>query len=115
MATGLDTARLKTQLENERQRLELADSDVERTKLIPINVLGVNFDVNLRLTHEIKTPDDPLPTLDYAVDVALTKRPEVKAQERRVQVAKLPLIGSRRGLDLPEWPGALDPCKPSPS
>ena len=100
MATGLDTARLETQLENERQRLELAVSDVERTKLILINALGINFDVKLRLTDELKAPDDLLPTLDYAMDVALTKRPEVKAQEQRVQVAKLTL-NSIKGERLP--------------
>lgn len=100
MATGLDTARLETQLENERQRLELAKSDVERTKLILINALGINFDVKLVLTDEFKVPEDPLPTLDYALDVALTKRPEVKAQEQRMQVAKLTL-DSIKGERLP--------------
>lgn len=100
MATGLDTARLETQLENERQRLELAKSDVERTKLILINALGINFDVKLVLTDEFKAPEDPLPTLDYALDVALTKRPEVKAQEQRMQVAKLTL-DSIKGERLP--------------
>ncbi len=100
MATGLDTARLETQLENERQRLELAKSDVERTKLVLINALGINFDIKLVLTDELKSPDDPLPTLDYALDVSLTKRPEVKAQEQRMQVAKLTL-NSIKGERLP--------------
>ena len=100
MATGLDTARLETQLENERQRLELAKSDVERTKLILINALGINFDVKLVLTDEFKVPEDALPTLDYALDVALTNRPEVKAQEQRMQVAKLTL-DSIKGERLP--------------
>lgn len=100
MATGLDTARLETQLENERQRLELAKSDVERTKLILINALGINFDIKLVLTDELKSPDDPLPTLNYALDVSLSNRPEVKAQEQRMQVAKLTL-NSIKGERLP--------------
>ena len=100
MATGLDTARLETQLENERQRLELAKSDVERTKLILINALGINFDLKLVLTDELKAPAEPVPTQEYAMDVALAKRPEMKAQEQRVQVSKLTL-SSIKGERLP--------------
>lgn len=100
MATGLDTARLETQLENERQRLELAKSDVERTKLILINAVGVNFDVALVLTDELKAPEQPIPTQDHAMEVALANRPEMKAQEQRVQVSRLSL-SSVKGERLP--------------
>ena len=100
MATGLDTARLETQLENERQRLELAKSDVERTKLILINALGVNFDVKLILTDELKAPEEPIPAQDDAMEVALVNRPEMKAQEQRVQVSRLSL-SSVKGERLP--------------
>jgi len=100
MATGLDTARLETQLENERQRLELAKSDVERTKLILINALGINFDVKLVLTDELKAPEEPVPTQEHAMDAALTNRPEMKAQEQRLQVSKLTL-SSIKGERLP--------------
>ena len=100
MATGLDTARLETQLENERQRLELAKSEVERTKLSLINALGINFDVKLVLTDELKAPEEPVPTQEYAMEVALAKRPEMKAQEQRVQVSKLSL-SSVKGERLP--------------
>ena len=100
MATGLDAATLETQLENERQRLELAKSDVERTKLMLINALGINFDLKLVLTDELKTPDEPVPTQEYAMDVALIKRPEMKAQEQRVRVSTLSL-SSIKGERLP--------------
>jgi len=100
MATGLDAARLETQLENERQRLELAKSDVERTKLILINALGINFDVNLVLTDEFKAPEEPVPTQEYAMDVALTSRPEMKAQQQRVRVSTLTL-SSIKGERIP--------------
>ena len=100
MATGLDTARLETQLENERQRLELAKSDVERTKLILINALGIDFDVKLVLTDELKTPEEPVPTQEHAMDMALANRPEMKAQQQRLQVSKLTL-SSIKGERLP--------------
>ena len=91
MATGLDMARLESQLENERQRLELAKSDIERTKLILINALGVNFDAKLVLTDELHAPEAPVPAPEDALGVALANRPEMKAQEQRVQVSKLTL------------------------
>ena len=100
MATGLDTARLETQLENERQRLELAKSDVERTKLILTNALGITFDAKLILTDDLKTPEEPVPTQDYAREVAFVKRPELKAQEQRLQVSQLTL-SSIKGERLP--------------
>ncbi|TKB71992.1 MAG: TolC family protein [Nitrospira sp.] len=100
MATGLDTARLETQLENERQRLELAKSDVERTKLILINALGVNFDVNLVLTDELTAPETPIPTQGDAMEVAMANRPEMKAQQQRIQVSRLSL-SSVKGERLP--------------
>jgi outer membrane protein len=100
MATGLDTARLETQLENERQRLELARSDVERTKIILTNALGITFDAKLILTDELKAPEEPVPTQDYAREVAFVKRPELKAQEQRLQVSQLTL-SSIKGERLP--------------
>ena len=100
MATGLDTARLETQLENERQRSELAKSDVERTKLVLINALGISFDVKLVLTDELKAPEERVPTQEHAMDAALTNRPEMKAQEQRIQVSKLTL-SSIKGERLP--------------
>jgi outer membrane protein TolC len=96
MATGLDTARLETQLENERQRLELAKSDVERTKLILINALGVNFDEKLVLTDELKAPEEPVLTM-ICPGVALAKRPEMKAQEQRVRYQNKPQFGQGSG------------------
>jgi outer membrane protein len=100
MATALDAAALETQLENERQRLELAKSDVGRTKLILINAVGIDFDVKLVLTDELKTPEEPVPDQQYALGVALTNRPEMKAQQQRVQVSTLTL-GSIKGERLP--------------
>ena len=100
MATGLDTARLETQLENERQRLELAKSDVERTKLILTNTLGITFDAKLILTDELKTPEEPMPSQDSAREVAFAKRPELKAQQQRLQVSNL-MLSSVKGERLP--------------
>jgi outer membrane protein len=89
MATGLDTARLESQLENERQRLELAKGDVERAKLVLLNALGIGFDGNIVLTDELKGSVDSVPTLESAMEAAVNNRPELKAQLQRIKTAEL--------------------------
>ena len=100
MATGLDTARLETQLENERQRLELAKGDVERAKLTLLNSIGIGFDVKLMLTGELKGYDALLPSLDSVMQSAVANRPELKAQLQRIRTAELSL-SSIKGERLP--------------
>lgn len=100
MATGLDTARLESQLENERQRLELAKGDVERAKLMLLNSIGIGFDVKLVLSDELKGYDGLIPSLDHAMTSALGNRPELKAQLQRIKTAELSL-NSIKGERLP--------------
>ena len=100
MATGLDVARLESQLENERQRLELAKGDVERTKVILLNDLGIGFDGNIVLTDEMKGTVESLPTLESAMEAAINNRPELKAQLQRIKTADLSLR-SIKGERLP--------------
>lgn len=100
MATGLDVARLESQLENERQRLELAKGDVERAKLILLNALGIGFEGNLILTDEFKSSVESVPTLESAMEAAINNRPELKAQLQRMKTAELSLK-SIKGERLP--------------
>ena len=100
MATGLDAARLETQLENERQRLELAKGDVERAKLMLLNSLGIGFDVKLKLADELKGYEGVIPSLDSALESALGNRAELKAQLQRIKTATLSL-SSIKGERLP--------------
>lgn len=91
MATGLDTARLETQLENERQRLELAKGEVERAKLTLLNSIGIGYDLAIQLTDQLKAYEGLLPSLDSALEVASADRPELKAQIQRIRTAELSL------------------------
>jgi outer membrane protein len=100
MATGLDVARLESQLENERQRLELAKGDVERAKLILLNDLGIGFEGQLTLTDELKSSVESVPTLESAMEAAVNNRPELKAQLQRIRTAELSLK-SVKGERLP--------------
>ncbi len=91
MGTGLDTARAEAQLENERQHLALARSEVQRFKLGLINALGIQFDVRLTLTDELKTTVQQAPALQDALALAMQDRTEVKAAKQRIKAADLAL------------------------
>ena len=80
LGTGLDTARLQAQLENERQQLTSSRYEVERVHLNLINALGLPFDVRLVLTDALKTDVDATPPIHDAVATALNDRMEVKAK-----------------------------------
>jgi outer membrane protein TolC len=100
MATGLDTARLESQLENERQRLELARGEVERAKYTLLNAIGIGFDLKLQLTDSMKAFEGLVPSLERAMTAAGANRPELKAQLQRIRTAELSLQ-SIKGERLP--------------
>lgn len=91
MGTGLDTARLEAQLENERQQLATARYDVERLKLNLLNGLGISYEVRLTLTDELKLEVSNPPAVADAVTTAMSQRMEVKAQQQRIKTASLTL------------------------
>ncbi|HEX5646960.1 MAG TPA: TolC family protein [Nitrospira sp.] len=100
MATGLDTARLETQLENERQRLELAKGEVERARFALLNAIGIGYDVALQLTDELKAFEGLVPSIEHAMESAGANRPELKAQMQRIRTAELN-VRSVKGERLP--------------
>ena len=100
MATGLDTARLESQLENERQRLELARGEVERAKFTLLNSIGIGYDLTLQLTDELKAFGGLVPPLERVMAEAGANRPELKAQMQRIRTAELSLR-SVKGERLP--------------
>lgn len=100
MATGLDTARLESQLENERQRLELARGEVERAKFALLNAIGIGYDLLLEPTDSMKAFDGLIPSLERVILAAGANRPELRAQMQRIRTAELSLQ-SIRGERLP--------------
>ncbi len=91
LATGLDVTREQVQLENERQRLLVAQNERERAKLNLIRALGIDFHVQLVLTDELKLLELPGQTTRQALEVARANRAELKAQNRRERLAALSL------------------------
>jgi len=91
MATQLDVTRAKVQLENEKQRLLVAQNDFGRAKLNLSRGIGLSFDVKMILTDELKLVPITIQTVDEALQIARTNRVELKAQRKRERLAELTL------------------------
>ncbi len=91
MATSLDVTRAKVQLENEKQRLLVARTNMERAKLNLLRAIGIPFGVTVVLTDELKRVEVPSQTLEEAMAVAMEERVELKAQQRRERLAAMSL------------------------
>lgn len=89
MATGLDIARLESQIENDRQHLSIARYEVERAKLSLKNAMGLPIDTPLELTGELQHATDVLPSAERATDVAIAQRPEIQAQHQKMKATAL--------------------------
>ncbi len=91
MATRLDVTRARVQLENERQRLLVAENDRDRAKLNLIRAIGLSFDVSLVLTDKMAMIVIPEQTMAEALAVAKKNRTELKAQKQKERLASLTL------------------------
>ena len=88
-ATGLDVARLEGQLANEQQQVVTAQADLERAKTTLGNLLGLTFEVRMTLTEQFAAQVPETASLQAAWEQALTNRPEVQAQAKRLRSAEL--------------------------
>lgn len=91
VATGLDVTREEVQLENNKQRLLVSQNEQESARLNLIRALGINFDVRLILTDELKFVGVVQELPDDALTVARENRAELKAQMTRQKLAALSL------------------------
>ena len=98
IATGIDVTREQVQLENEKQRLLVAQSDRDRSKLNLLRALGIGFHARVVLTDELKLIELPPQDPESALSVARENRVELKAQAKRERLASLTLtsIASER-------------------
>lgn len=91
VATGLDVTREEVQLENDRQRLLVAQNEQESARLNLIRALGIDFDVRVTLTDELKFVRPEVQRAEDALTVARESRLELRAQENRQRLAALAL------------------------
>ncbi len=91
IATGLDVTREEVQLENNKQRLLVSQNEQESARLNLIRALGIDFDVRVKLTDELKFVRPEAQRTDEALTVAREQRLELRAQESRQRLAALSL------------------------
>lgn len=89
VATGIDTARLESQLANEGQLLSTAQYDRTRARLNLITQLGLPIETVISLSDSLQAIVGETTAPERAVEEAIGKRPEVQAQAKRVRAAEL--------------------------
>ncbi len=91
VATGLDVTREEVQLENHRQRWLEAKNEQESARLNLIRAIGIDFEVRLVLTDELKFVPVEAQSADQALTIAREQRLELRAQKTRQRLAALSL------------------------
>ena len=91
VATGLDVTREEVHLENDRQRLLVAQNDQESARLNLIRALGIDFEVRVVLTDELRFVPEQAQTPEQVLTIARQQRLELRAQEQRQRLAALSL------------------------
>jgi outer membrane protein len=91
VATGLDVTREEVHLENDRQRLLVAQNDQESARLNLIRALGIDFEVRVVLTDELKLVPEKTQLPDQVLTIARQQRLELRVQESRQKLATLSL------------------------
>jgi outer membrane protein TolC len=87
--TGIEITRARVQSANERQRLLVAENARRRAHLELLRTMGLRLDTALVLTDKLRyTPVDPV-TAEQAQAEAVKSRPDLKAQQRREDNARL--------------------------
>jgi outer membrane protein len=96
--TGIEVTRSKVQLQNEKQKLLVAENELERTQLELKRTLGLNQSQPIELTDRMNDGTDPLPSPEASIEAALSQRPDLIAQQLRQSTAQLSLksISSER-------------------
>ena len=96
--TGIEVTRSKVQLQNEKQRMLVAENDLEKSNLDLKRVIGIDLGQAVELTSLMNDGSAPIPTVEQAFETALSQRPDLEAQQKRQSSAQLSLksISSER-------------------
>lgn len=89
VATGVDVTRAETRLAQSRVRLSQAQTSSEQAVLNLQRVVGLPLGSALTLTDPLRFTNDPLPSIENAVQEAGQTRPEVRIAEAQSSLASL--------------------------
>jgi outer membrane protein TolC len=89
VATGVDVTRAETRLAQTRVRLSQSETTSEQAVLNLQRVVGLPLGSALTLTDPLRFTNDPLPSIETAVEEAGQTRPEVRIAEAQSNLAGL--------------------------
>jgi outer membrane protein TolC len=89
VATGVDVTRAETRLAQTRVRLSQSETASEQAVLNLQRVVGLPLGSALTLTDPLRFTNDPLPSIETAVEEAGRARPEVRIAEAQSNLAGL--------------------------
>ncbi|MBV9927336.1 MAG: TolC family protein [Acidobacteria bacterium] len=98
VATGVDVTRAETRLAQSRVRLSQAQTATEQAVLNLQRVVGLPLGSQLTLTDPLRFTNDPLPSVETAVEEAGRARPEVRIAEAEADLAGLERRAARAEL-----------------
>jgi outer membrane protein len=87
--TGIEITRADVQRANDRQRLLVAENEVERAHLELLRTVGIKLDNSVELTDQLRYIPANNIELRQALEGARKNRPELRAQQQREETAKL--------------------------
>ena len=87
--TGIEITRAKVQLANDRQRLLVAENTRRSAHLELLRAMGVPLETEVRLVDKLGYVPVDAVTMEQAKAQALQARPDLKAQQRREENARL--------------------------
>ena len=90
VGTGIDTLRANVQLQNEKQRLILAQTDLETSLNGLARLLNVDPHRKIEIADQVSFFDTPAVAIDQTIEKAYDTRPELRAlhsEEERAELA----------------------------
>jgi outer membrane protein TolC len=93
--TGLDVTRAESRLAADRHRLLQSQNQVRTAQLQLLRAMGERPNSDFDLTDPLAPAALTAETPDEAVALAMRNRPELKAEDQRVQAARLFFAGSK--------------------
>jgi outer membrane protein TolC len=94
VGTGLDVTRSQSRLAADQHRLLQTENEARTAELQLLRAMGERPGFALNLTDALASAAIPVEAADEAVNVALRNRPELKAEQQRIEAARLGVRGA---------------------
>jgi outer membrane protein TolC len=98
VGTSLDVTRALSRVATDRHQLLQAQNERNTAELQLLRAMGERLDQPIELTDSLAALNLAIPAADEAVRIAIANRPEVKAEEKRLEAARSTFGAARAEL-----------------